>query len=244
MNNHINNGRIPLGEAIDAHGRIGKPGSTVYLDQVYPNLSEEAEHFMKGVIGQHLKEVQERANENAEYRTHSRSARTERSQYGAARADSRMTDLRAVVLDIQRIVDERIERGDKIPAGISPEVDARAKKAEQERYAGSLSKQEMDRAGALMNQDKKDKIAAFKAANPDTKLNRGEIIEQLQRDGQLPPPEQMADAVSRRRWYKENTSIFGAPEQPQEHGAPAAEQTQDKAPEKEREPEDMAAMSM
>ena len=191
----------------------------VYLDQVYPNLGPDAEEYMEEVIKEFEYQKQREVRERAGLQVNSATGRSERAQEGRYAQDlyyAETSNLRKVKEGVEAIIKERAQNGERIPAGLDPELDAAIAAAQQEKLAGIQAKQDKDRMGAIINAAIDEKVEERMKRDG---VGKAEAKGALRQEGVIPGKKD-----NREDWYRRE--VLGEEQITQEQDR---EQQQEKA---------------
>ncbi|GEM_PF-6665301 len=193
----------------------------VYLDQHFPNLSDKAEDYMVDVIQEFEDRAERAATKYADDQVDSRLGR-EGGQFHNIKSTAfwgYVSNEKVVKENVNAILQERIKAGERIPEGISPEIDAQIAQAEQERADKHMSDQEQKRTNALVKEyiDGRinERLAQLQRDEPHKNHTYSSVKGDMRKANELPNKEAGNDTeLGRAKWYREEIE---GPKQEQGH---------------------------
>ena len=201
-----------------------KNGRPVYMDQVLPMQTEEQVAFFDRVMQDVESDIHKKAGQIADMAVPGHADESEaRKAYGKAyhQARNSMTEnYKDLTKLVNAQVNDRINRGDDIPSGISPEVDAKVAAIKEAREAAHMSKQDQERTSQLVNAEIKSMAADYAKEHG---IGKGEALGKLREEGTVPAKD--ASMEDRANWYQ---SRF-AENEPEQGHEPQQEKAQQPA---------------
>lgn len=171
------------------------------MDQVLPIKTEEQESFFDKVVQDVENDIHNKASQMADMAVPAHADESEaRRLYSKAYHNARNA-ISENYKDLKTLVDanvnDRINRGDDIPLGISPEVDARVaaiKKALEDEFTAG---QEQQRTSIIVNVFEKDMIAAYAKEHG---MPKGQAKGVMREKGLIPSKD--AGVAERAAWHR------------------------------------------